>query len=132
MRELKLTYPDAEQMFRRMVFNVLSRNCDDHTKNVSFRLKKYGKWELAPAYGLCHSYRPDSEWGSRHALSINGRRIGITKEDLLAVADSMNIKKAASIIDQVQSVVNRWNDFAESVHVDPKLRDSIADTLVYL
>lgn len=132
MRELKLPYPDAEQMFRRMVFNVLSRNCDDHTKNFSFRLKKHGKWGLAPAYDLCHSYRPDSEWVSRHALSINGKRIGISREDLFTVADSMNVKKAVPIIDQIQSVINRWNEFAESVYVDPKLRDSIADTLVRL
>jgi serine/threonine-protein kinase HipA len=59
MRELSLSYADAEQMFRRMVFNVISRNCDDHTKNFAFRLKKEGKWELAPAYDLCHAYRPN-------------------------------------------------------------------------
>ncbi|CAN5124956.1 hypothetical protein BH23BAC3_BH23BAC3_35410 [soil metagenome] len=132
MRELKLTYPDAEQMFRRMVFNVLSRNCDDHTKNFSFRLKKDEKWELAPAYDLCHSYRPDSDWVSQHALSINGKRTGITRGDLLTVAESVNIKKADSIIDQVQSVVNRWNEFAESVNVRPELRGAIAKTLIHL
>ena len=67
MRELKLTYADAEQMFRRMVFNVIARNCDDHTKNFSFILKQGGKWELSPAYDLCHAYRPGSEWVS-HCL----------------------------------------------------------------
>ena len=130
MRELRLTYPEAEQMFRRMVFNVLSRNCDDHTKNVAFRLKKDKKWELAPAYDLCHAYRPDSEWVSRHALSINGKRKGITRDDLLVLAGSMNIKKASSIIDQVQSVVSRWAEFAEQVQVESKLRDAISETLL--
>lgn len=130
MRELRLPYPDAEQMFRRMVFNVLARNCDDHTKNFSFRLKKDAKWELAPAYDLCHAYRPGSEWVSQHSLSINGKRKGIVREDFLTLAKTMNIKKAAPVIDQIQSVVNRWNEFAETARVDPKLRDAIGDTLV--
>ncbi|MEX1135392.1 MAG: type II toxin-antitoxin system HipA family toxin [Balneolales bacterium] len=132
MRQLKLTYPEAEQMFRRMVFNVLSRNCDDHTKNFSFRLKKDEKWELAPAYDLCHSYRPDSDWVSQHALSVNGKRTGITRNDLMAVADSANIKKADTVIKQVQSVVSRWQEFAESVSIKPELREAITKTLIHL
>ena len=132
MRELRLTYPEAEQMFRRMVFNVLSRNCDDHTKNFSFRLKKDHKWELAPAYDVCHSYRPDSEWVSQHALSINGKRTGITRNDLLILAESVNIKKADQIIQQINSVVNRWTEYADSANVRPMLRDTIATTLIHL
>jgi len=132
MRELRLTYPEAEQMFRRMVFNVLSRNCDDHTKNFSFRLKKDHKWELAPAYDVCHSYRPDSEWVSQHALSINGKRTGITRNDLLVLAESVNIKKADQIIQQINSVVNRWTEYADSANVRPMLRDAIATTLIHL
>ncbi|HOY13011.1 MAG TPA: type II toxin-antitoxin system HipA family toxin, partial [Saprospiraceae bacterium] len=95
MRELKLTYADAEQMFRRMVFNVIAKNCDDHTKNFAFLLKQGGKWELAPAYDLCHAYRPGSEWVSQHALSINGKRKEITKADLLVIGDSIRCKKAS-------------------------------------
>ena len=117
-------------MFRRMVFNVLSRNCDDHTKNFSFRLKRDKKWELAPAYDLCHSYRPDSEWVSQHALSINGKRTGINRNNLLALAESVNIKKADQIIDQVQSVTNRWPEYAESANVKSGLRNAIAKTLI--
>lgn len=130
MRELRLPYPDAEQMFRRMVFNVLARNCDDHTKNFSFLLKKNGKWELAPAYDLCHAYRPGSEWVSQHSMSINGKRKGVSGDDFLTVAKAMNIKKAGPVIDQIQSVVNRWNEFAETAQVDSKLRDAIAGTLL--
>src|SRR6056297_753589 len=132
MRELRLTYPEAEQMFRRIVFNVLSRNCDDHTKNFSFRLKKDHEWELAPAYDVCHSYRPDSEWVSQHALSINGKRTGITRNDLLVLAESVNIKKADQIIQQINSVVNRWTEYADSAKVRPTLRDAIATTLIHL
>ncbi len=132
MRLLKLAYPQAEQMYRRMVFNVMARNCDDHTKNVAFRLKKNQQWELAPAYDICHAYRPGSEWVSQHALSINGKRQNITKNDLLIVAKSMNIKKAPEIIQQISKVVKSWPDYAESVNVETKLKNSIYKTLVVL
>jgi serine/threonine-protein kinase HipA len=132
MRELKLTYADAEQMFRRMVFNVVARNCDDHTKNFSFLLKQGGKWELAPAYDLCHAYRPGSEWVSQHSLSINGKRKDITKSDLLVIGDSIRLKKASEIIDDITETVNRWKEYANEVHVDPNLRDEIGKTLLNL
>ncbi len=130
MRELKLSYPQAEQMYRRMVFNVIAQNCDDHTKNFAFRLKKEGKWELAPAYDICHAYRPDSEWVNQHALSINGKRKGITKDDLLNFAKPMNIKKAAVIIEEINDKVNQWKTFADEVNVLPELRDTISKTIM--
>lgn len=99
MRELRCTYPEAEELYRRMVFNVLSRNCDDHTKNFSFRLKQEGKWELAPAYDICFAHNPNSRWVSQHALSVNGKRDHIRKDDLLAVARLANIKNAEIIIE---------------------------------
>ena len=132
MRELKLTYPDAEQMFRRMAFNVIARNCDDHTKNFTFRLKQGGRWELAPAYDMCHAYRPGSEWVSQHALSINGKRRDITKADLLVIGDSIKCKKASEIIDEISHIVNQWNRFADDVDVLPSLRNEIAKTLLSL
>lgn len=131
MRELRLSYPDAEQMFRRMVFNVLARNCDDHTKNFSFRLKKDGIWELAPAYDLCHAYKPDSRWVSQHALSIQGKRTDFNKNDLLEVGESIKCKKAASIIDEIGAIVSRWKSFADEVEVALTLRDEIEKTLVH-
>ncbi|MBI9009642.1 MAG: type II toxin-antitoxin system HipA family toxin [Tenericutes bacterium] len=130
MRMLRLTYPEAEQMFRRMVFNVLARNCDDHTKNFSFRLKKDQWWELAPAYDLCHAYRPDSLWVSQHALSINGKRKNISRDDLMILAKSMNIKKADKIISEINKTVGLWNNFADEANVFPKLRDAIKTTLI--
>lgn len=132
MRELKLSYQDMEQMFRRMAFNVIARNCDDHTKNFSFRLKKEGKWELAPAYDICHAYRPGSEWVSQHALSINNKRIEITKEDLLTIGDSIKCKKAANIINEINSIINQWNQFANEVKVSAELRDNITKTIIDL
>lgn len=134
MRELKLTYKDAEQMFRRMVFNVIARNCDDHTKNFSFILKKDSIWKLAPAYDLCHAYRPGSQWVSQHALSINGKRTGITRNDFLSVAKgiSMKSKKAAEIIDEINATIQNWKTFADEVNVHPELRDQIQHTLLDL
>ncbi len=132
MRELKLSYADAEQMFRRMVFNVIARNCDDHTKNFSFLMKQGGKWELSPAYDLCHAYRPGSEWVSQHALSINGKRKEITKADLLVIGESIRCKKASEIIDHINDTVNQWKKFADEVNVKISLRDEIAKTILNL
>jgi serine/threonine-protein kinase HipA len=130
MRLLRLPYPDAAQMYRRMVFNVIARNCDDHTKNFAFRLKEGSNWELAPAYDICHAYRPDSIWVSQHALSINGKRTGIEKDDLMAFAKAMNIKKSAYIISEINTKVQHWNNYADEVNVNTKLRDSIRKTLL--
>ncbi|KAF0239773.1 MAG: type II toxin-antitoxin system HipA family toxin [Sediminibacterium sp.] len=132
MRRLLLPYTDAEQLYRRMVFNVMARNCDDHTKNFAFIMHKTGEWKLAPAFDICHSYRPGSIWVSQHSLSINGKRQNITREDLLEVAKNMNIKKASAIINQVNDVVSRWNDFAVQTNVKGELRDAIANTLLLL
>ena len=132
MRELCLTYADAEQMFRRMVFNVISRNCDDHTKNFSFLMKQDGEWELAPAYDICHAYRPGSDWVSQHALSINGKRKNITADDMLLIGKSIGCKKASEIIFEINSVVQKWKEFADEVRVSPGLRNAIGNTLLNL
>jgi serine/threonine-protein kinase HipA len=130
MRELKLSYQDTEQMFRRMVFNVIAQNCDDHTKNFSFRLKKEGKWELSPAYDICYAYSPDNRWISQHALSMNNKRIDITKEDLLNVEKTIKTKKAENIIEEISYTVSQWKEFADSVNVSTELRDRIANNLI--
>lgn len=132
MRILRLTYPEAEQMFRRMVFNVMAQNCDDHTKNFAFTMNISGEWSLAPAYDVCHAYRPGSAWVSQHALSINGKRQGISRDDLLEVGRQMNVKKASAIVQQVAEVVARWGEFAEQTKVNPELRDAIGKTLIIL
>ena len=132
MRMLSLPYPQAEQLYRRMVFNVMARNCDDHTKNFMFIMDKKGQWKLSPAYDVCHAYRPGSEWVSQHALSINGKRNNISKTDLLDVAKQMNIKKAETIIKNVSEVVSNWNQYANFTKVDKKLKQAIQKTLVVL
>lgn len=130
MRELSLSYLDAEQMFRRMVFNVIARNCDDHTKNFAFLLRKDNAWELAPAYDVCHAYQPKHQWVSQHALSVNGKRTNITKEDLQIVGRSIGLKKSAEIIDMIHHTVSNWKSFANETGVGSKLRDEIQSTLL--
>lgn len=132
MRLLGLPYPEAEQLYRRMVFNVMARNCDDHTKNFAFVMDKSGKWSLSPAFDVCHAYRPGSDWVSQHNLSVNGKRKDITIEDLMNVARQMNVKKAKAIIQQVADVVNNWNAYADKVNVDTALKQAIEKTLLVL
>jgi len=132
MRLMRLTYPEAEQMYRRMVFNVMAQNCDDHTKNFAFTMNQSGEWKLAPAYDMCHAYRPGSAWVSQHALSINGKRQGITRDDLLEVGRQMNVKRAHAIINQVSEFVVKWPEFAEQTKVDSPLRDAIGKTLLVI
>ncbi len=132
MRMLGLPYPQAEQLYRRMVFNIMARNCDDHTKNFMFIMDKTGTWKLSPAYDVCHAYRPGSDWVNQHALSINGKRTNITKVDLLQVAKQMNIKKAEAIIKQIADVVSNWSYYADEVKVEKKLKQAIQKTLIIL
>lgn len=130
MRLLVLPYPQAEQLYRRMVFNVIAKNCDDHTKNFAFTMNQSGEWSLSPAFDVCYAYRPSSSWVSQHCLSVNGKRKNIEKADLLEVARKMNIKNANEIIDQIDQVISRWKHYANDQKVDPELRDTIQGTFV--
>jgi len=130
MRLLKLSYAEAEQMYRRMVFNVLARNCDDHTKNFAFLMEPDGKWTLSPAYDICHAYRPDSEWVSQHNLSINGKRRDFVKNDLLIIAKQNNIRNPEGIINEVLKNVVQWMDYAIYYKVDETLAKAIDSTLI--
>ena len=129
MRLLRSTYPEAEQMFRRMVMNILATNYDDHTKNFSFILKKDDRWKLAPAYDLCFSFDPTNHWVSKQTLSVNGKRLGITKEDLMTIAKDNNIKKGEKIIDDIDAIVKSWNKYAEQAKVKKALKERIKSNL---
>lgn len=129
MRELKLSYAEAEQMYKRMLFNVMARNCDDHTKNFAFRLKMNSQWELAPAYDLCHAYQPKHQGLSQHALSVNGKRKQIKKKDLLQIGELIGCKQLAIIFEEIEYHVMHWKNFAKDCDVSPKLRDAIDKTI---
>lgn len=128
MRQLRLPYGDLEQLFLRMVFNVVARNQDDHTKNISFLMDESGKWKLAPAYDVTYAYDPKNKWMKAHQMSINGKNDDITKADVLAVAKEMNIKKPAAIIKRVNDSVKNWKKHAKNCEVDTEQIKSISFT----
>lgn len=132
MRKMRLNYPEQEQLYRRMVFNVMSRNHDDHTKNFSFLMDKNGKWSLAPAYDLCYSYTPSGKWTNRHQLSLNGKQDNFTYKDLITVAVNMGIRNSKQIIEQVRETVSHWKDYAKEGGVKEIHSQIINDNLLLL
>ena len=112
MRNLRLPYSQAQEMFRRLVFNVVVRNQDDHTKNISFLMDKTGKWSLSPAYDMGFAYNPAGGWTAQHQMSVNGKFDDITRNDLLEFAKKNNIKEASEIIDQIREAAAQWKYIA--------------------
>jgi serine/threonine-protein kinase HipA len=132
MRLLRLPHGDAEQLFRRMVFNVATRNQDDHTKNISFLMDKNGAWSLSPAYDVTYAYSPTGIWTKSHQMSINGKRDNITRDDLLTIAHQMHIKRPNDIIDEINNAAASWNTFASDAGVDKSQIKSIQKAFVVL
>ncbi len=130
MRRLRLPYSQAREMFRRMVFNVVARNQDDHTKNISFLMDENGAWRLSPAYDMGYAYNPSGLWTSTHQMSVNGKFEGITKKDLLECAASNNIRNAGEIIDQVCDAASRWAGIAKECDVPRNMIDTIKTNLL--
>ena len=130
-RQLGLPHTDQAELYRRAVFNILARNQDDHTKNLSFLMDRRGSWKLAPAYDVIHSDNPNGEWASRHQMSLHGKRDDFTHHDLLAAAPAANIKPALAraIIGQVHEAVRNWKEFALEAEVSNNLHHAIAQTL---
>lgn len=117
-----------EQLFRRMAFNVLAWNCDDHVKNIAYLMDRGGRWCLAPAYDECYAHNPDGDWTSQHQMSVNGKRIGITDEDILACAHFANIRerKAKTVLDEIKDAVREWPRFAAEAEVRDEFVTTIA------
>jgi serine/threonine-protein kinase HipA len=112
--QLALPYEDLEEAFRRMVFNVMARNCDDHTKNFAFLLRQGGtRWKLAPAYDVTFAHNPKGEWTHQHLMSVNGKFKGFDVADLLAEADRFGVGTAKRVIEEVRAAVLRWPEFAQ-------------------
>lgn len=119
MRRLWLTSSEIAQFYRRMVFNVLARNQDDHVKNIAFLMDRTGHWSLAPAYDLTYAYAPGGRWTGSHQMRINGKQKDITREDLLNAAHTMGLKKTAAedAIAAVLSSLEKWYEFARLAHL---------------
>ena len=130
MRALRLSYSEARQMFRRMVFNVVVRNQDDHTKNISFLMEEDGKWSLSPAYDMGYAYNPNGGWTATHQMSINEKFDNITRDDLLTFASKNNIKEATSVIDDVCEAASHWEGIAKDCGVPPAMIDAIIPNMM--
>ncbi|HDT0719768.1 TPA: type II toxin-antitoxin system HipA family toxin [Proteus mirabilis] len=130
-RQLKLSAVEAEQLFKRMTFNIIARNHDDHSKNFAFILKK-DKWSLAPAYDLAYSYKPGSKWVNSHWMSLNGKRDNFTRSDFYSLeklSPVFNKKKIDDIIDATIEHVSTWRQLAEKCDVPKTLIDEIQENL---
>lgn len=128
MRALNLPYPDHEQLYSRMVFNVVARNQDDHTKNISFLMDASGEWRLSPAYDVTWNYNPRGDWTNLHQMSINQKRDGFTRSDLMKVARRQGIKSPEETIERTVDIVSRWPQYAGSTEVDQTLAEMAAKT----
>ncbi len=117
IRQLKLDRSAEVEAFRRMAFNVMGQNCDDHTKNVSFLLRQGRSWELAPAYDLTFAHNPRGEWTRQHLMSVNGKYAGIEKRDCLRLADRFGIGEAPTLIKEVKNAIEQWPIFAKQAGV---------------
>ena len=123
---LKLGDEALEQVFRRMVFNVMARNCDDHTKNFAFRLKQGGTWELSPAYDVTHAYNPKGEWTYQHLMSVNGKFNDITRQDLLEEADRFSVPGRSNALADVHSALDNWPEAAKEAGLGAAVVDRVA------
>jgi serine/threonine-protein kinase HipA len=130
-RRLDLGTPAVEQQFRRMVFNVVARNHDDHVKNVAFLMDREGAWSLAPAYDVIWAWKPGNLWLDSHQMSINGKRNGFSVADLRALATVAGLKRgrAESILSEVSDVLATWPEVADDVGVDEQMAEQIGRSL---
>jgi serine/threonine-protein kinase HipA len=130
LRQLKLPYSQMEELYRRMTFNVIARNHDDHTKNISFLMDQNGNWSLSPAYDVIYAFNPNNIWLKAHQMSVNGKREDITKKDLIETAANMNIKKPNEIIEKTIEFVSKWNHYAKKSDVDKEQIKAIGKTML--
>ena len=128
IRKLGMPMVAIEEQFRRMAFNIIGRNQDDHVKNIAFLMDKLGNWSLSPAFDMTYSHNPQGDWTSRHQMSLNGKRDDFTIEDFKACAKNVSLKRgrAEEIVRQVREAVLQWKNFADKSGVPPEVADCIA------
>ena len=131
MRQLQLPMQAIEQQLRRMAFNIVARNQDDHVKNIAFLMNKSGEWSLAPAFDVTYSFNPAGAWTASHQMTMNGKRDQFTLDDFNACARSASMKRgrAATIVTEVQATVSKWRSFAEQAGLPEAVREKIQRTL---
>jgi len=128
IRKLGMSMATIEQQFRRMVFNIIGRNQDDHVKNIAFLMDKSGNWSLSPAFDMTYSYNPQGDWTSRHQMSLNGKRDDFTIEDFKACAKNASMKRgrAEAIVHEVQAAILQWEQFADKSGVPFDVADGLS------
>ncbi len=132
LKELGLAPESTDDLFRRMAFNVMARNCDDHPKNFAFLLRPGGTWRLAPAYDLTFAYRPGSRWVAQQFMSVNGRFQGITRQDLLTEADRFSVKNPGGILTEVSAALDAFPQWAAEAGLAPGKADEVAQQFLRL
>ncbi len=128
IRKLGMPMTAVEEQFRRMAFNIISRNQDDHVKNIGFLMDKSGNWFLSPAFDMTYSYNPQGAWTNQHQMSLNDKRDSFAIDDFKACAKNASMKRgrAEEIIHEVQAAVLQWKHFADESGVPPEIADGIA------
>ena len=128
IRKLGMPMETTEEQYRRMAFNIIGRNQDDHVKNIAFLMDKSGAWSLSPAFDMTYSYNPQGDWTSRHQMSLDGKRDDFSLENFKACAKNASMKRgrAEAIVDQVQSAVLHWKHFAKTAGVPDDVAARIA------
>ncbi|MEK6805362.1 MAG: HipA domain-containing protein [Pseudomonadota bacterium] len=128
IRQLGLPMAAVEEQFRRMLFNVVARNQDDHVKNIAFLMDRQGQWSLAPAYDVTYSYNPSGRWTAKHQMTLNGKGDGFTLADFRACAKMAMLKRGRekALLDEVREAVSHWPQFAKSAGVTDAQRKQIA------
>lgn len=121
-------YEALREMYRRMVFNVIARNQDDHTRNISFCMDHNGTWRLSPAYDITWAYRLGGAWTSRHQMRVNGKQDDFTRQDLFSAGEQYGIKDRAGIVDAVVETVSNWQSFAKQAGVSEPVRVMVGKT----
>ena len=127
--EIGAPQADVEQQYRRMVFNIVARNQDDHTKNISCLMDRQGNWRLSPAYDVMWAYNPAGEWTNQHQMTVAGKRDGFQRDDLLRVGRMFGVRAPGQIIDETVDVVSGWGRYASEVEVPNELIDAVERTL---
>lgn len=127
IRQLGLPMAAIEEQFRRMAFNIVARNQDDHVKNIAFLMNKRGEWSLAPAFDVTYSFNPSGAWTATHQMTLNGKRDAFTRADFDAAAKSAVMKRgrSATILDEVIAAVQRWPEFAAEAKLSDAWREQI-------
>jgi serine/threonine-protein kinase HipA len=128
IQKLNIGHDALREMFRRMAFNLIARNQDDHTRNIDFLMDQSGRWKLSPAFDVTWAYRSEGPWTNRHQMRVNGKQDDFQRDDMLAAAKQYGIKDGGSIIDKVGEAVGRWTSFAKEAGVPDRMSETIGKT----